>query len=70
MTDITDKLSEFLGAGDVMFICKKGNSWTDHINDFTNIDRVVVAHQNTVSNDEGERCTVCSALIKGPEKQS
>ncbi len=66
MTDITDKLTKFFSVK-TTFICKKGNSWADHSKDF-GFDgvKVAVIHQNTVSNDEGERCTVCDDLIKGP----
>ena len=63
MTDITDKLTEFLGAGNVMFVCKKGHSWADHKEEFPDTSKVVVVHQNTVSNDGHEHCTVCGDLL-------
>ena len=66
MTDITDKLTKFFGSGS-MFVCKKGHSWADHSKDYGfDSVKVVVVHQNTVLNDEGERCTECDDLIKGP----
>lgn len=66
MTDITDKLTQFLGGGREMFICKKGHSWADHKEECQG-SKLIVVHQFTVSNDEGERCTVCDDLIKGSD---
>lgn len=66
MTDITDKLTQFLGGGGAMFVCKKGHSWADHKEECQGL-KLVVVHSNTVSNDEGEHCTVCGDMLKGPD---